>query len=68
MRFLILSLFLTGCSAYPRLDWPAGVATAPAPPLVPQSQVLTGTVAKDTGPAVVARAAALRSWAASVAR
>ncbi|MBI1170609.1 hypothetical protein GC209_04345 [bacterium] len=68
MRPMILVLMLSACSAYPHVDWPAGAPTAPRPALVPQAEVLgSGPVAQDRGPPLVARAAALRAWAGSVA-
>lgn len=67
MRKLIpaLMLFCSACSAYPDIDWPAGPA-APAPELLPQAALGAAAPARDSGPGVAARAAALRLWARGV--
>jgi hypothetical protein len=67
MRALILVLLLAACTAFPKVDWPAGTPDTPAPALVPQGEVLGGPVAQDRGPALVARADALRAWASAIA-
>jgi hypothetical protein len=72
MRLILIALMLSACSAYPRIDWPAGGSGGPsggaAPALLPQSEFAPQPAGADTGAALGARAAALRGWAASVAR
>jgi hypothetical protein len=69
---ILIALMLSACSAYPKIDWPAGPAAGAAPALLPQSEILGATgamgVASDPSGVLVARAAALRGWAGSVAR
>lgn len=67
MRYLALILMFSACSAYPKIQWPAGEAPVATPPLLPQSELLGGVPGRDSGPALAARAAVLRGWAASVA-
>jgi hypothetical protein len=68
MRLMILVLMLSACSAYPQVHWPGGAPDGPTPALVPQSEVMGGPVAQDQGPALVARADALRAWANTAAQ
>lgn len=68
MRYLVLILMLSACSTYPRIQWPADAKPAATPPLLPQAALVAEPGATDSGPALVARAAVLRDWAASVAR
>lgn len=68
MRVILIALMLSACSAYPKIDWPVGPSAGAAPALVPQSEIAGVTVAADQGGALSARTAALRAWAASVAR
>ena len=68
MRLMILVLLLSACSAYPQVHWPGGVPNGPTPPLVPQSEVMGGPVAKDQGPALIARVDALRTWATTASQ
>jgi hypothetical protein len=67
MRYVLIALLLSACSAYPKIDWPAGPAAGAAPALLPQSEIVGTGGATDPGGALVSRAAALRGWAASVA-
>ena len=66
MRFIPLALLLSACAAYPKIDWPAGVAAAPPPHLLPQAELLGTPPAKDPSPSLVSRADALRAWAATL--
>ena len=66
MRFMILALMLSACSAYPVIDWPAGAKTAAAPALLPQSEIVRAGVISDPANALVARATGLRGWAAGL--
>lgn len=64
MRHVILALLLlSACTAYPKLDWPAGSGAVPAPKLLPQAALVAGPTATDPGPALAGRAGALRNWA-----
>lgn len=65
MRYVILALMLSACTAHPKIDWPAGSGTVPAPRLLPQSELLPAPAATDPGPALAGRAGGLRNWAAS---
>ena len=68
MRMILIALMLSACSAYPKIDWPAGPRAGAAPVLLPQSEIGGTSGDADPGGALVARAAALRGWAGSVAR
>ena len=59
-RVLMLCLVLTGCSAMPEVDWPAGASVA-TPDLLPLDQI-----AVPTSPALDARGAALAAEAAAL--
>ena len=63
MRYVILALLLSACTAYPKIDWPAGSGAVPAPQLLPQAALVAGPTATDPGPALAGRAGALRNWA-----
>ncbi len=68
MRMILIALMLTACSAYPRIDWPAGPQAGASPALLPQSEILGAGGAADPGSILVARAAALRDWAEPITR
>lgn len=62
MRYILLALLLSACAAYPKIDWPAGVAPKAHPTLLPQADLASaGAKATDPGPALVSRANALRA-------
>ncbi|MCW1917539.1 hypothetical protein NX862_02110 [Rhodobacter sp. KR11] len=62
MRHLLILMLLAGCTERPIVGWPPGALPA-TPDLLPLDAVgaVPGT---DPGPAVAARGAALRAWAA----
>lgn len=63
MRYLILALMLSACTAHPKVDWPAGAGAVAAPKLLPQAALVAGPTATDPGPALAGRAGTLRNWA-----
>ena len=65
MRNVLILLVLSGCSAFPAVDWPTA-AVGPAPDLLPIDQVLgpEGTVTDDPGAVLAAEAAALKAHVA----
>lgn len=67
MRFIMLALCLSACSAYPVIDWPATATTAGPPALLPQAALGPSASKGDPGQDLVARSAALHAWAAGVA-
>ena len=68
MKFaLILTLCLTACTTFPKVDAAAPRANTPAPTLLPTEDLLaqTGAIgAERAGQTLAARAAALRARAA----
>ena len=66
MRIFVILCLLTGCSAYPVVNWPAGPVGA-APELLPIGQILGDdtSVSDAQGAALAAEAAALKARVAS---
>ena len=66
--FLILVVAVAGCAPFPEID-AMGAETGPPPQLLPIDDLLAqaGTVSIDPGPALAARAAALKARAALIA-
>ena len=60
MRYII-SLLLSACSAYPKIDWPAAASAKLHPTLLPQAALASGPVATDPGADLLARADSLRA-------
>lgn len=62
MRKIWVLVVLAGCSAYPKVDWPAGGA-GQAPALLPVDQLLgeEGVAGDAAGAALAARAAELQA-------
>lgn len=70
MHFSLLALALaaiTACAPFPELD-AMGTDTGPPPHLLPMDEILAqaGAQTDDPGPAVAARAARLKSRAATI--
>ena len=65
MRYVIFACLLSGCSAYPVVQWPQGGSSTPA--LLPQADIIKNAAPlAEAVPSISGRAEDLKTWAGSV--